>query len=79
MPTPPNEGAKALEACRKFGLTYNGDAQTQLEVGIGDALHDLWTQTGSHPAEIAAFALEDANYHDEAAALREIARQSLIV
>jgi hypothetical protein len=71
----PGEGRDTLkELGRRFSPCHNGvSARQHIIAGIGKALHDLWECEGIHPAEIAAEALEDANYHDEAAQLRKLA------
>lgn len=72
----PGEGRDALKAIGKRFSPCHDDVSEEQHVvaGIGNALHDLWQCEGIHPAEIAAEALEDANYHNEAVALRAIAK-----
>lgn len=71
----PGEGRDALKVLgKKFSPCHDEVSNEQhVAAGIGKALHDLWQCEGIHPAEIAALALEDANCHDEAAQMREIA------
>ena len=64
--------------CSRQAITGDEKELLQLEVGIGYLIYKVWDEYGISPHQMAARAFEEANYHLEAAKMRELHEDTLI-
>lgn len=72
MSMKPGEGRDALLKFKRFSPLHKDRGiceRDHVEAGIANALSDLYSCQGIHPAQVAGLALEDMNHHNEAAVL----------
>lgn len=68
----PGQGAEALKELAKFAGLRKGrefSKERHIECGVSKAMADLYLATGINPIRLAALAMEDLNYHGDAAIL----------